>query len=272
MRPIIFGEVLFDHFPSGQSVLGGAPFNVCRHLSRLGDNPLMVSRIGDDPKGKAVQERMQTLGLDASGIQIDPERPTGRVTVEGPDRFEIPEHQAWDRIEDPGAGVIDGTGFLYAGSLAIREGDSRIALNSLYSRLEGKMLVDVNLRDPWWSIESCFWLVSLANILKVNEDEWGKLYVNRTPEAVMDSERLDAIVITRGAEGVEVVTKANRIEVSSPPVDPLVDTVGAGDAVSAMVIHGTIKGWGWEKIASEAASLAADVCRVEGAELPLEPA
>ncbi len=31
-RPLVFGEVLFDHFPDGGVVLGGAPFNVAAHL------------------------------------------------------------------------------------------------------------------------------------------------------------------------------------------------------------------------------------------------
>ena len=30
-RPVVFGEVLFDCFPDGSRVLGGAPFNVAWH-------------------------------------------------------------------------------------------------------------------------------------------------------------------------------------------------------------------------------------------------
>jgi fructokinase len=48
---VIFGEVLFDNFPDKQ-VLGGAPFNVAWHLQGFGDNPLFISRVGDDSRGR----------------------------------------------------------------------------------------------------------------------------------------------------------------------------------------------------------------------------
>lgn len=47
----IFGEVLFDHFPDGSRVLGGAPFNVAWHTQAFGLAPCFISRIGNDPAG-----------------------------------------------------------------------------------------------------------------------------------------------------------------------------------------------------------------------------
>ena len=38
-QPLIFGEVLFDQFEDGSSVLGGAPFNVAWHLQAFGMQP-----------------------------------------------------------------------------------------------------------------------------------------------------------------------------------------------------------------------------------------
>ena len=82
MRPLIFGEVLFDHFPDGTAVLGGAPFNVAWHLHAFGLRPLMISRIGNDELGGRVQEAMQKWGMDCSGMQIRHcTHPTGTVQV-----------------------------------------------------------------------------------------------------------------------------------------------------------------------------------------------
>ena len=47
-RPLIVGEVLFDVFPDGSRVLGGAPFNVAWNLCALGADPLLISRVGTD--------------------------------------------------------------------------------------------------------------------------------------------------------------------------------------------------------------------------------
>jgi fructokinase len=44
-----------------------------------------------------------------------------------------------------------------------------------------------------------------------------------------------------------------------------VDTVGAGDAFSAVTIMGLMHGWGWERILDRAAGFAAKVCTLRGA-------
>ena len=67
-RPIIFGEVLFDCFPDGSRVLGGAPFNVAWHLQAFGAEPLFVSRVGNDPMGRKIRDAMLQWGMDTSGL------------------------------------------------------------------------------------------------------------------------------------------------------------------------------------------------------------
>ena len=54
----VFGEALFDHFPDGSRVLGGAPFNVAWHLQAFGLSPRFISRIGDDPPGHEITALM----------------------------------------------------------------------------------------------------------------------------------------------------------------------------------------------------------------------
>ena len=45
---ISFGEIVFDCFPDGMQVIGGAPFNVAVHLARFGMDSMLMSAIGDD--------------------------------------------------------------------------------------------------------------------------------------------------------------------------------------------------------------------------------
>ena len=66
-RPLIFGEVLFDRFPDGSEVLGGAPFNVAWNLRGLGQDPLLVSRVGKDELGDRILDAMDGFGLDEIG-------------------------------------------------------------------------------------------------------------------------------------------------------------------------------------------------------------
>ena len=101
-RPVVVGEVLFDHFPDGSRVLGGAPFNLAWHLRAMGLEPLLITRVGSDPEGAEVLETMARWGLDVSAVQLDHRHATGAVHVRfdgGEPVFDIPSGQAWDHLE-----------------------------------------------------------------------------------------------------------------------------------------------------------------------------
>lgn len=101
MRPLIFGEVLFDRFPDGSVVLGGAPFNVAWHLQAFGLAPLVISRVGRDALGGAVVAAMTGWGMDRRGVQFDATHPTGTVEVAfqaGEPHYAIVDRVAYDII------------------------------------------------------------------------------------------------------------------------------------------------------------------------------
>jgi len=60
----VFGEVLFDCFPGGHEVLGGAPFNVAWHLQGFGLAPVFISRVGNDESGRRVRSALSTWGMN----------------------------------------------------------------------------------------------------------------------------------------------------------------------------------------------------------------
>jgi fructokinase len=151
-RPLVFGEVLFDCFPDGSRVLGGAPFNVARHLRGLGLDPLFVSRVGTDDAGDEVGAAMRRWGMDQAGLQHDPSHPTGQVTVsiaDGQPSYTILPDQAYDLIAPPGQ--APGIGLVYHGSLAVRRPESRRTLDGIIAGCTAPVFVDVNLREPWGS-------------------------------------------------------------------------------------------------------------------------
>ena len=78
---IIFGEVLWDCFPDGRRVLGGAPFNVAWSLEGFGRKPLFVSSVGEDDDGLGIKSQMRAHGLSLAGLQTHPEVRTGEVHV-----------------------------------------------------------------------------------------------------------------------------------------------------------------------------------------------
>ncbi len=277
--PLVFGEVLFDEFPDGSRVLGGAPFNVAWHLKGLGVDPRIVSAVGDDRAGREVLERMEAWGLDASGVQVDRRHPTGRVLVTpgpGDNRFEIPPDQAWDFIDRRQAerAVRESPPLIYHGTLALRSDASWRALKRLTTGAVPSF-VDLNLRDPWSTSERIRWCLLTARWLKLNEHELARITSAPTGTAdaceqaartLASTHGLHQVIVTRGPAGVLSVSEDGATaRAVSRPVPDLVDTVGAGDAVSAVVCVGLLRGWPMETTLARAVALASDICRIQGA-------
>jgi fructokinase len=249
-RPCIFGEVLFDHFPDGSRVLGGAPFNVAWHLQAFGQAPRFISRVGEDIEGEQIREAMTNWGMDNSTLQSDGSLPTGRVNVTfdgGEPNYEIVRPAAFDAIDS--CGLCTDCELIYHGSLALRDTTSRAALERLMSTTPRLVFVDINLRPPWWQREHVIELLSSAHWLKINIDELRALHPERTDDDnnvkhLIHDHALDGVVVTRGAEGAMLFTRnGETCHVSPDSSINVVDTVGAGDAFAAVIILGLIHQW-----------------------------
>lgn len=274
--PLIFGEVLFDQFEDGSSVLGGAPFNVAWHLAGLGLQPRMLTRIGTDAQARAVQDAMRDWQLSDDLLQVDAHKPTGTVQIkmaQGQHHFDIVPDVAYDYIESPAPDTISRFGkpaLLYHGSLAVRNEVSRATLLHLRKTLDCPVFVDINLRAPWWDVETVNMLMDGATWLKINDEELRTLVttgddLQDKAQQLLVQKNLTAVIVTRGAEGSFVQTRDELITCSPVRVDKLVDTVGAGDAFSAIMIAGLLKGIDYQQIIKLAAQFAARICEQRGA-------
>ncbi len=250
-RIVVFGEVLFDHFPDASRVLGGAPFNVAWHLQAFGRQPLFVSRVGCDQEGDQIRRAMGNWGLDTSAVQSDALHPTGRVAVSldgGEPRYEILPEQAYDYIAEEGLPAAD-CRLLYHGTLALRTPESRRSLDLLKSRVSGQVFVDVNLRAPWWSADEVRQWLAGADWVKLNHEELDRLHpgdggLESRMREFLDHYRLRGLLVTLGENGAAALT-ANGEQVSVEPErqTPVVDCVGAGDAFAAVMLLGILEDW-----------------------------
>ncbi|MDP8257713.1 MAG: carbohydrate kinase [Candidatus Alcyoniella australis] len=277
-RPLIFGEVLFDIFPDGRQVLGGAPFNVAWHLRGLGLDPLLVSRVGSDQRGEQILQRMAAWGLDVSGVQRDARRPTGEVRVRierNEPHFEVLEDRAFDHIElGPIVELLADAqpDLIYHGSLAARSAVSRATLHALIRELpDVPLFLDVNLRAPWWESELLGQMLGRARWVKLNLDELQRIAPGPgEPEALcrelMKSRAIELVVLTLGAHGALLVPNDCEVFSAEPPGEvELVDTVGAGDAFSAAMIAAILRRKPLSEALQSALCLAARVCAMRGA-------
>lgn len=266
--PVIMGEVLFDCF-GGDCVLGGAPFNVAWHLQGFGLSPRFISRVGADDFGGEVLSRMRDWGLQTRWIEEDPAHPTGRVSVRMIDNqpvYEILPSQAYDYIQPPRALGCCADSAFYHGSLAARNVVSRNTLLGIRRVFTGRVFVDVNLRDPWWAINTLGPLIHGATWLKLNEDEAAILSKQGDISGLALQRQISWVILTRGAHGASLYDRHDCLENVTPPrVAGLMDTVGAGDAFSAVTLLGLIEGWEWSVLLQRATEFAARSCSWRGA-------
>ena len=171
------GETLWDLFPDG-AVWGGAPGNVACDAAGLGARSFMVSRVGLDSLGDQGIAALHSLGVDCSHLQRDPRHPTGTVAVTlgpaGDASYVFAADTAWDNLAwaaglDQLAGEADAVCF---GTLGQRSDESRNTIRRFLAAAQKAVRVfDVNLRQHFHSPELIRDSLTLATVLKLNEEE-----------------------------------------------------------------------------------------------------
>ena len=277
-QPLIFGEVLFDQFPDGNAELGGAPFNVSWHLQGFAANPMFVSAIGDDALAQILRERCLSNHFPLDWVQVVP-KPTGRVTVSftnGQPQYAILDDQAYDYVDFTTlTNTISASqvSLLYHGSLALRHHQNIETVQGLKQRIDAPTFIDINLREPWWDIAQIESLITHADIVKLNDEEFCLLTNKSLADVQWESAVPEfmkrfgnrTVVVTLGAKGVFYADDSGTGFVQSKPVSAIVDTVGAGDALAAVTIFGILQKWPMAKTLSRAVEFAASICEQRGA-------
>lgn len=277
---VLFGEVLADIFPD-QSVLGGAPFNVARHLQAFDLHPVMISRTGNDLLRDELLREMNRLGMDTIGIQCDQNHPTGQVQVlmeNGNHRFTILPDQAYDHIHAGIAHMITMSikpEMVYFGTLAQRSMPSRLALDKFLSDSKCPHFFDINLRHPWYNKHTVRRSLMRSDIVKMNEDELeivaSYFKINApTPllkaKALLDQFELKYLLVTCGEHGAWLINQKHETynTGSATQNQIIVDTVGAGDAFAAVIIIGLLHDWAMPVAMQRANQFAAAICGIRG--------
>jgi len=274
-KVFIFGEVLFDCFPTGEEVLGGAPFNVAWHLQALGNSPCFISSVGEDKLGQKILSAMDEWGMATSRVQRDPEHPTGQVKItiiEGEPHYTISPDCAYDFIDVKAISDLNASGILYHGSLGLRNAVSRQAFMQLMLKNpQLSVFLDVNLRAPWWQKDEVYSWMKRARWVKLNQDELRLLGFSDPDirQAMTDLQaqfQIEQLIVTRGELGALLGTNDGVFHTIKPTVvNNVVDTVGAGDAFTAIFIHGLLASWAVEDTLDIAQRFASKIIMLRGA-------
>ncbi|WBB58408.1 carbohydrate kinase [Streptomyces sp. WMMC500] len=273
---------------------GGGPANTAVALARLGTPTRFLGRLSADVFGRLSRARLAGSGVDVSRCPQAAEPSTLAVAdLDGQGRAGYAFHAErtadwqWTRAELR-AGVEGGLACLHTGSLAlVRDpGAARIEQVLHEVRPRATVSIDPNVRaplvDPRRYRERLRDWCRTADVLRVSDDDLAELAPGATPAAAADAwhtHGVRLVVVTLGARGVFASLDGSPLHVPAPRT-AVVDTVGAGDAFTAGLLHalhaagvlgGRLAGLTPELLA-EAVSLgvrvAAATCAVRGANPP----
>lgn len=282
-RVVGIGELLWDLLPTGAQI-GGAPANFSYHAGALGAEARTISRVGDDALGHELLAQLTPLGVSTECVQIDATMPTGTVAIEldvaGQPCYEIRANVAWDHLQADAAArhAAASADALCFGTLAQRNPVARAAIRTLVSASPSDALrvLDVNLRQTYFSRTLIEESLMLATVLKVNDVELPKLVtmfglrgdVRAQLEQIAERWQLNAVALTRGGKGSVLLTAHEYSEHPGVHVD-VKDTIGAGDAFTAAMIVGLLSGWALADVNAHANQVAAFVASCSGGTPPL---
>ncbi|MDI6699495.1 MAG: carbohydrate kinase [Candidatus Saccharicenans sp.] len=273
------GELLWDIFPDDKRI-GGAPANFAYYLKKIGENPVLISRVGQDSLGVQALTTCRSAGLINDSIQVDSIHPTGRVRVEldkkGVPNFEIEQDAAWDFLEEEDHlfSLVKNAAAVYFGTLAQRNEISRNTIQRLQAGTGPGCLkvLDLNLRSPYHNRQIIESSLEMADVLKLNLEELNivsRLFSFSGTESerlkvLMGKFSLKVVAMTAGSEGSLIVAGGKEYRHPGYLVN-VVDTVGAGDAFTAALVDGLIKEMDFDEIGKSANRLASFVCTRKGA-------
>ncbi len=274
---VSIGEILFDVFPT-YIRLGGAPFNFIYHVNRLTGGGDFISAVGEDVPGVQITSYLEKNSFPLDFIRTDDRHKTGEVRVTLDENkipsFIILENRAYDYIEYSKQlrTLVKDSDLFYFGTLAQRGKVSRDTIQRLLKHSK-KSFCDLNLRQKFYSPEILDQSLQASNIIKINVKELSVVNelliekpfsVDDTPKYIIDKYNIDLVCLTQGAKGARLFTADEENHYQAKPIK-IKDTVGAGDAFSAIIAIGTLLEMPLDKLNKFANDFATKICAEEGA-------
>jgi fructokinase len=251
----VVGEVLVDLIPNGadsQPIVGGGPANTAKALAKLGIDTQFIDGISSDQYGQMAKDELVSAGVKLDYVKYSV-KPTclakvllnhsGTATYE----FVIENTATFDFTSEwlPNP-QIDRPTLLYIGTLAtVIEPGASVLFEWAQSVAKVVPIVfDPNIRpavisDPKQYVSQVERWMAIASAVKVSDEDIKWLYPSIGIEQIVNdwlTKGPSLIVVTHGDKGLTGYRKNERVSVDAVKVK-VIDTVGAGDTVGAILVE-----------------------------------
>jgi fructokinase len=255
----VAGEVLIDLIPEGMDrkpIVGGGPANTVKALSKLGIDTQFIDGISSDQYGQMAKNELKTAGVKLDYVKYS-DKPTclaivsisnsGSATYEFITKNTATFDFTLDWLPNP---QTDHPSLLHIGTLAtvIEPGASLLFEWAQSVAKAAPVVFDPNIRPAVISDRAQYvtkverW-VAISSVVKVSDEDLKWLYPSLEIEQVVNNwlkKGPSLIVVTYGDKGLIGYRKGEKVIVDAVKVK-VVDTVGAGDTVGAILVEAIIK-------------------------------
>lgn len=259
------GEVLIDFVPlqkglplkdviSFEKAPGGAPANVAAAVAKYGGQSSMITKVGEDPFGEFLIEKLESAGVEIDKIQRTNEAKTGVAFVslkeDGERDFSFYRHPSADLLlqeEEIDSNWFEQGDILHFCSVDLVESPMKHAHKKAINAVidaNGIVSFDPNVRLSLWdNPEQCrnaiIEFIPRAHIVKISDEELefitNRFNIDDAIQSIFIG-NVKAVIYTKGAAGADLYIKGSKYESKGYPVKA-VDTTGAGDAFTGGVLY-----------------------------------
>jgi adenosine kinase len=231
--------------PEMRREYGGCAANIAYGVTLLGDTALPMATAGHD--FGPYRERMVSKGINVEHIKVIDEAFTAQafITTDLDDNQITAFHPGamqyahLNKVADVRAKV----------GLGIVAPDGRQAMIEHAAQFESAgipFIFDPGQGLPMFSGEELVQFIERATWMAVNDYEWGLVQQKTGLTQAQVTDKVQALVVTRGAEGSVIYTKDRTWTIPCAKPKAVVDPTGCGDAYRAGLIHGLLHGLNWE--------------------------
>lgn len=279
---VVIGDALIDELRNGSSVtelVGGAALNVAVGLVRLGVPALLIAMVGDDEAGDHIRAYLHDYGVELLSSPA-PHGSSRAVStrVDGEPTYEFNE-AARHRAVVFGAAeraAIARAPLTVVSCFPFDDAEQVAALADAVG--DRSLVIDPNPRAGMLRDKAAFAagfesLVARCALVKVGADDAALLYSSSLDglRARLVDDGAKAVMATSGSEGAVLQTRGDVVVVPVAHMPgPVVDTMGAGDAVTASMVASIVQdepkdATDWADALERAMRVAAATVRFHGA-------
>jgi 5-dehydro-2-deoxygluconokinase len=264
----LFSEQINTPFSQPQTFqksIGGSPTNVAVAAARLGRKSAVVTKVGVDPLGQFVVNKLESFGVDTSFVKVAESglTPVVLASQDPPEDPKIIFHRqpsAPDTqlvVSDIDEQTLKSVKNFWVSACALSQGTTA---DSIFHWLEVRgrakeTIIDLDYRPSFWkgedearaaaerALSHC--TIAIGNITECEV----ALGISDPKKAADDllSRGISLAIVKMGGDGVLLATNDVSHVIKPLPIK-LVCGLGSGDAFGGALIHGLLSGWDLEKI------------------------